>query len=561
MDRKVWLSRADVCALLRARGLLDLLRASLPPGEAEETAARILSLRNFRASVQKACFNSDAATDHVLLTVSKDIYAVLRALGLCGATDSSGRQICIVSAIKRGLEQWKDQLTNMGARTLSVYRVLLEQYGLIFGLAPRAPMHWNQKETVAYAATLFEKWEGAVRKEIAILSNAADESSNGPPTWRERAANFLDAACALETTLEEAVSWRLETQNRPADLAGFRSRASCPSSEERAAKAARLPNAECKRVVAEHARLYAARLTESAVMEALSLMKNSGWSRGIAVALCALLRTKTSPNACDFKKMRLTWQEDAKGAWHYVGTIEKYCQTPPPSPHVHLGLSGATRWTGTDRGSIIQDDLTHKIVELSRLSKAHERERVVLSQEVLDIAPTRSNAEFDLKYREALKPWSPAPQLDPCAEAETHRDIMLRALAALWGGHDAKYPSALNKVLNDPKIGDALTACTVSFILKQGLKKAVDDLNKFIASYAFKTTNLHREIELILTEGTSTWRLPLTQDKSHSAGIYYFVVWMICHDRVLQAQKVELMGRYLVDNKEVHNSRHTYRLI
>ena len=560
MDRKVWLSRADVCALLRARGLLTLLRTRLPHGEAEETAARTLSLRAFRDSVQKACFASDAATDHVLLTVSEDIYAVLRAMGLCGAKDSNGRQICILSSIRRALDEWK----NMGPRTLSIYRVLVEQYGLIFGLAPRAPMHWSQTETIVYATTLFGKWEGSVRKEIAALSNASDETSDGPPTWKERAVNFLNAACALESTLEEAVSWRLETQDVPSDLAGFRSRAGCPSSKEKASQAARLPNAECKRVVAEHARLYAARLAESAVMEALSLLKSATSARSIASALCALLRTKASPSACDFRKMRLTWEEDAKGEWHYVGTIEKYCQTFPPSPGVHLGLSGATRWTGGDRGSVIQDDLTHKVVELSRLSHAHERERVVLSQELLDIAPARSNAALDLKYREALKPWSPARPHDPCAEAETHRDIMLRALAVWWGSRGApQYPDALKAVLQNPSLpfDQALQQCTVQVQLKTALKNVVDALNTFIASYPFKTTNLHRDVDLILTENTAPhWILPLTQDKMRSTGIYYFVVWMICHDRVLNANKVELRGRFLLNDAEVARSSTTYKL-
>ena len=559
MDRKVWLSRADVCALLRARGLLTLLRARLPLGEAEEIAARVLSLRAFRASVQQACFASDAATDHVLLTVSEDIYAVLRAMGLCGAKDGDGRQICILSSIRHAWDEWN----NMGPRTLSVYRVLLEQYGLVFGLAPRVPMHWSQKETVAYATKLFGKWEGAIRKEIAVLSNAADETGNGPPMWNEKAVNFLNAACVLETTLEEAVSWRLETQDVPSDLTGFRSRAGCPSSKEKASQAARLPNAECKRVVAEHARLYAARLVESAVMEALSLLKSVTSARSIASALCTLLQN-TGPNACDFRKMRLAWDQDAKGEWHYVGTIATYCQTPW-RPDLHLGLSGATRWTGTDRGSVIQDDLTHKIVELSRLNAAHERERTVLSQEVLNIQPTVSNSAFDLKYREALKPWSPAPQHDPCSEAEMHQDIMLRALAVLWGGHSAPhYPDALTTVLKKPAlpVGEALEQCTVQCRLKAALKNIVDNLNTFIATYPFKTTNLHRDIELVLTESQGhSWNLPLTQDKSSSTGIYFFVVWMICKERVLAATNVVLRGRFLLNNVEVQHSMRQTQLV
>lgn len=560
MERKVWLSRADVCALLRARSLLDLLRDRLPDGEAEETMARILSLRSFRSSVREACFRSDDARDHVLLTVSEDIYAVLRAMGLCGEKDSRGRQICITSFIRRAWDEWN----NMGPRTLSIYRVLLEQYGLIFGLETGTAMNWDRTRTINYAALLFGKWEESVRRDIAVLSKSTDESSNGPPTWTERARNFFDAACSLETTLEEAVSWRLETQDKPRDLAAFRSRAECPTSQERASHAARLPNETCRKIVAAHARLYAARLAESAVMQALSLLKNAGNARSMAQGLCTLLSSKPTPNACDFRKMRLTWRNE-KGEWRYVGTIQAYCQTGPRSADVHLGLSSATQWIGADgRPHPIQDELTRKTVELSRRSLMHQGELNVLSKEVLDIETERSNPAFDLKYREALKPWAPPAKRDPCTEVAAPMDIMVRALALWWSRRgEPQYPSALKKVIvgHVSPAEEALKGCTVAASLKSSLKNVVEHLNLFVKKYSFKTSNLHRDIELVLIEEHAPpWTLPLTMEKTQSVGIYYFVVWMLCHDRVLAANKMELRGRFLMDNKEVPGSAFTQEI-
>jgi hypothetical protein len=558
MNRKVWLSRADACALIRARGLLEFLKTKLPLGKAQETAARVLSTDDFRSSVRKACFETDDATDHILLEVSADMYAVLRAMGLCGVKDSRGRQICIFSSARNAWDSWNQK----DPMTLSILRVLLEQYGLIFNVSPLTTMQWDKKGAIEYASTLLGEWAATVRADIATFANAVNEANAGnDSTWPGLAKQLPGVACSLQKSLDAALQWRLETQGGVPDLSGFRSRAGCPSSEEKALHAPRMPNKECLRVVGEHARLFAARLAESAVMETLSLLKIRV-AQAFAKQMCLAPQTQTT---CDFKKMRLVWEEDPNGHWRYFGTLQKYCALVNPGPGVHLGLGGSTRWTGTDQGTIIQNDLTLKTAELSRLSPAHARERTVLSEEVLNIPSDRSNKNFDLIYANSLKRWAPAPQRDHCAADVKANEGMLRALALLWSARKEtpKYPSPLSGVLarhmKPPEA--ALNACTVSVPgFKADLQKVVNALNDFVKKYNYKSTNLHRRIVLVLTEGGQVWEIPLTMEKSESVGIYDFVVWMICHQRALSAPKLELTGVFLLNGQIVEASKTAVRL-
>lgn len=96
MEKVVWLSRADACALLTTKNLYRHLSDWLPAERAAEGLFSLLALEKFRALVRKRCFVGGAAErDHILVQVDPEVYLVLKALGLCGKKDSRGREICV----------------------------------------------------------------------------------------------------------------------------------------------------------------------------------------------------------------------------------------------------------------------------------------------------------------------------------------------------------------------------------------------------------------------------------------------------------------------------------
>lgn len=106
MEKVVWLSRADACALLTAKNLYRHLSDWLPAERAAERLFSLLALEKFRALVRERCFVGGAAEgDHILVQVDPEVYLVLKALGLCGRKDSRGREICITQGGR--FRNWK----------------------------------------------------------------------------------------------------------------------------------------------------------------------------------------------------------------------------------------------------------------------------------------------------------------------------------------------------------------------------------------------------------------------------------------------------------------------
>lgn len=546
MKRNVWLSRADACALLQVKGLLEVLKQRAPEGEARASAARILTLQQFREHVRAACFNFENETDHVLLEISEDMYAVLRALGLCGTRDSRGRRICVPEVFKsayRGLKRINYWATDDAKTALSIYKVLLEQTGILFGLSLKSATGWTRDYVIAFAGDLFGQWQEAVQKAIFQVAYVIDHVVDAQSA-SAHASEFVTASCELESALSWAVEWRLLKQNKPAALIGFRKTAGCPTAEEASTK----PNTYCQRVAGQHARLFAARLAESAVMEALSQLKRDA-SISFANALC--IATVTTPT-CDLRRMRLLW-EDNQGRWKYYGDLNKYYSAKPVTPAagilLRVGLSGSTTWGGGDNTGI-QKSLTLKTLELSRLSRAHAFETNVWSKEVLNINESESNPVFDRVYANSLKPKAVAPTQNVC-DVKPHQS-MIRALLSYWSRRaDHKYPpwmkSCLTTALTESSLADKLNTCTKEVDLKTKLVRLVQKLNAFADAYENDSSHFHRHIYMVLSDGTAPtveWTLPLTVDKARYPGLYDFVVWMLCQKRVLKADRVTLKGWY-----------------
>ena len=546
MKRNVWLSRADACALLQVNGLLEVLKQRAPEGEARAHVARILTLQQFREHVRAACFNSESETDHVLLEISEDMYAVLRALGLCGAKDSRGRNICLPEVFKgayRGLKRINYWATDDAKTALSIYKVLLEQTGILFGLLRKSATGWTRDYVIAFAGDLFGQWQEAVQKAVFQIAYVIDHVVDAQSA-SAHASEFVTASCDLESVLLSAVAWRLLKQNKPAALIAFRKTAGCPTAEEASTK----PNTDCQRVAGQHARLFAARLAESAVMEALSQLE-SDVSILFAKALC---KATVTTSTCDLRRMRLLW-EDNQGRWKYYGNLNRYCSAPRDTlvagVLLRVGLSGSTAWGGGDNTGI-QKSLTLKTLELSRLSRAHAFENNVWSKEVLNIQQSDSNPVFDRIYANSLKPKAVAPTQNVC-DIKPHQSMM-RALLSYWSQRaDHKYPpwmtSCLTTALTESSLVDKLNVCTKVGDLKTMLVSLVHKLNAFADTHENDSSHFHRHIYMVLsgsTVPTVEWELPLTVDKALYPGLYDFVVWMMCQKRVLKADRVKLKGWY-----------------
>jgi len=546
MKRNVWLSRADACALLQVNGLLEVLKQRAPEGEARARVARILTLQQFREHVRAACFNSESETDHVLLEISEDMYAVLRALGLCGAKDSRGRNICLPEVFKgayRGLKRINYWATDDAKTALSIYKVLLEQTGILFGLSRKSATGWTRDYVIAFAGDLFGQWQEAVQKAVFQIAYVIDHVVDAQSA-SAHASEFVTASCDLESVLLLAVAWRLLKQNKPAALIAFRKTAGCPTAEEASTK----PNTDCQRVAGQHARLFAARLAESAVMEALSQL-NRDASILFAKALC---KATVTTSTCDLRRMRLLW-EDNQGRWKYYGNLNRYCSAPRVTPAagvlLRVGLSGSTAWGGGDNTGI-QKSLTLKTLELSRLSRAHAFENNVWSKEVLNIQQSESNPVFDRIYANSLKPKAVAPTQNVC-DIKPHQS-MIRALLSYWSQRaDHKYPpwmqTCLTTALTESSLVDKLNGCTKAGDLKTMLVSLVHKLNAFADAHENDSSHFHRHIYMVLSRSTVPtveWELPLTVDKALYPGLYDFVVWMMCQKRVLKADRVKLKGWY-----------------
>ena len=496
MEHTVWLSRADVCALQRAELLLELLETHLPRGDVKTVAAQILTLQTFRDSIRRACFESWEARDHVRVQVSDDTLAVLEAMGLCGARDKRGQRICIA------WPQFMQGSSNKETKA-SLYDVLVKQYGILFGLEPRGVATWS--ETSAQLLLGNKSWVSELQNQLSKLMRFA---RNGD------AQNFRDSACQLQTMLQKSIAWRLRQATQPEQLLHeFRENAHCPQSADAKKRKGAVSSEECERVVGEHTRLFSARLTESVVMQALSFLLPAERDR-----LQRSLRSMPKPNdKCDFDKMRVSWP-NKDGNITYAGNFDD------------LRRDGAKKLTGLDayskwhNGQTIQDSLTRKTKELSRLSDNTLRRKVshVLSEVVLNLDKQETNAEFDAAYNMSVK----APkETDKCTEVPD-RSATLLALAEHWSKQNT-YPSFFDSMLRDPSV-TVVDACEEKDLLTK-LQELVQKINSWALDLSHDTSQFTRSIWLRIE---NDWYLPLTQDASESTGLFRLVVWMICHQKV-----------------------------
>ena len=464
---------------------MDLLQARLQHGSARAVAAKIFSLPSFRDAMRRACFESREAQDHVLAQVSGDTLAVLEAMGLCGAEDKKGRRICIP-----GLHRFRNKETKAG-----LYDVLVRQYGILFGLEPRAGSSWSQaaaQELIGGRSLATE-----LQTELSMLMRFARTAE---------ARRFFDQVCRLQKTLQRSIRWRLQEAGQPQQLLDeFRANAQCPPPVVARQRKGASSSPECQRVVTQHARLFSARLTESVVMQALSFLTPSERTQ-----LSANLKgVGAEREDCDFRKMRLSWGNE-EGNMTYRGNLQQI-------PNDLTGLDAYSKWRD---GENIQDSLTRKTKDLSRLSDNTKNRTTpnVLTEAFLDISgPT--NPTFDTAYNILTT----RPGRDARCPQKLNRDETLLALAELWC-REKSYPPFFKSMLTHRASEPGHDFTRGSF--KQKLEELVKNVNlKLVNDYDASAATRRIWLEI-----SRRWHLPLTDDASDSTGLFRLVSWMICND-------------------------------
>lgn len=486
MEHTIWLSKADVCALQRAESMVKLLETHLPPRDVKTVAARMLTLKSFRDVILQTCFRGKEVRDHVLITVSSDTLAVLEAMGLCRPRDAEGRRICsFLSSIKAPFVD-----PNKSSRK-GLLDVLVRQYSLLLGLEPRGASWTGEATQELLGKALKFKIEGQLARVLEYAKGASFE-------------RLQASACELQRLLAASIKEHLQRGSEPAQLLEeFRSKADCPPLEE----AKRLKGAdhswECQRVVNQHARLFAARLTESVVMQAISFL-----SKDTRARLKKSWMGVQAPLGCDFAKMRLAWTTE-KGVTTYQGNAKDIANST-------LNLSGLDAYTKWPNGRKIQDALTLKTKDLSRLSDDVKNRSVhnVWSDAVLDIQQNESNQAFDAAYHAFVKPaFLPASE-DVC---RTKRSYIALGKAEL---------------LSEKELPIESLQILVSLPLSDNLKILISGMNEWEKAHPFNITLYTRSIKLEVKSGEgSAWFVPLTKDKNESLGLYQLITEMICEDK------------------------------
>jgi len=332
--RKVWLSKVDVRALLGARDVFDLLARRYPAEEAMIKAYSVLRGNRFRRRVHDMFDKAgEASRDHVLVEIPRDMYLVLKAMGLCGLRDTRGRRICLPPPGGGGSKTtpW-----------LTLYAVLLQQFLILFGF--KDDMNWALDEHVfAVAHYLFE---GAIPRVAAssagVLQKLSDKwylrakspvvwsledalqklfratfDLKTPPAGGAKLNVFIQCAVELERVLDDLLDWWLHKkspQKLPDNgtLREFRKRYNCAVVGE--------PSSQCQRSVAQHVRLFRARITESVLMESLAMIP-SEVAKDVEPLLQRQINATVPPSRATFQPrvgsdlstLRLLWAE-APGA-------------------------------------------------------------------------------------------------------------------------------------------------------------------------------------------------------------------------------------------------------
>jgi hypothetical protein len=465
---------------------MELLEAHLQRGSARAIAAKIFSLPSFRDAVRRACFESREARDHVLAQVSDDTLAVLEAMGLCGAEDKKGRRICIP------MHRFRNKATKA-----DLYDVLVKQYGLLFGLEPRAGSSWSQvaaQELIGGRSLVAE-----LQTELSKLMKFARSAEAG---------RFFDQVCRLQKTLQRSISWRLQEAGQPRQLLDeFRANAQCPPPVVARLRKNANPSPECQRVVEQHARLFSARLTESVVMQALSFLTHSEQNQLSA----SLKRVDMTRKDCDFKKMRLSWHNE-DGNMTYLGNIQE-------RPADLTGLDAFSKWRD---GENIQDSLTRKTKDLSRLSDntGNRTTPNVLTEVFLNVSK-HTNPTFDTAYSILTK----RPRGDARCPQKLNREETLLALAELWSRENS-YPPFFTTMLKQRSSEPGHN------FLRDVFRKTLEKLVKDANDESDRDYDAFAATRRVWLEISNQWYLPLTDDASDSTGLFRLVSWMICNDAI-----------------------------
>jgi len=497
--RRLWVSRADLRALFEAARLQEELERKAP-GRGLRALPAALASKSFRR--RTADLGDDAAEEHVLLDVPLDVFAALRAMGRCGTADAAGRPVCTAAST-----------------AMQLYRVLLEQFAILFHVQFEHPNDWSPEQTTRKGQGAFLVDEPAVQKALDRLGSATDVlcQSKRFLTSRSRAArHFVAAEGALEKALADAVGRRLQFEKIPSNLDQFRQFSSCPEPVKQG-HVHKSPSVVCMRVVLQHMQLFAARLAESVVMDALARVPEGLRTDTVEKILNAEKAMRPSNSAWfNLSKFRLAWREDEQHHWSLDGALDKFGSQAPAGGRAHLGLSSETRWPGPGRG-LIQDDLTATTRELSRLSDAHASEANVLTSEFLRLSPGQSNPVFDRSYAEKRQKYGRAPMKNVCEGNPSSREqkAMLLSLrnaklsrATTWGELNLR---------ETPELADRV-------------KAVQDSLETFRNTRKTGTQGFRSQIWLSDKDGKLNFELTITKKNQ---GLHDFVLWMLCHGRTL----------------------------
>ena len=199
MVKAVWLSKADACALLTAKNLYRHLRGSLPAERAAEDLFKELALEKFQATVHQRCFVEGNETHHILVPVDRDVYLVLKAMGLCGEKDSKGRRICVANR----WNEWREYREPVVHKTyVEALKILTTQFRTLSGESEIL----NEAKTIYETASeLFgDKINNAVWDVVKNLDKYFDTKGHAT----DIASKYISQ---LSTRLKQWMRNRLET--------------------------------------------------------------------------------------------------------------------------------------------------------------------------------------------------------------------------------------------------------------------------------------------------------------------------------------------------------------
>lgn len=496
-NRKAWLSAADVCALRYAQQLEASVSGAAALG-------RALRHRDFREFVHGACFGA-AGRDHVLVTISEDMYAALRLMGLCGAQDARGRPVCVIDYLKKKLFAGPEAYVSM-------LSTLVRQYCILFSLRfPLLPDNDDLKATLeSFLKAAFDVYAAPIARSIKDMAKSID-AANASGGKREATQTtgpqaFGRATASLEAELQKSMAARLSSAVLPPSLQELRKRADCAPSTGEAFRGS--GSKKCQSLLDQHAHIFAARLAESVAADAVFHLRATA-AAPFMTGLCAY----SEPGNSSLKKMRLLWVEKG-GALVSGRSLSALCGGSGFPNNIHFGL-GSTSQSG--KGTYWQDALTALTQRLTLLNSANARVQNFLSGEVLSskISPT-ANPMFDNEYKAFVRG---SKSDDPCSHfTHEQEQLALRYLETSFGIQ-----------------GETLDEVTFSApSLYDVIKAEVGRLNAALNNYRGpqSKTAFVRQMFLDRHDTGGPTRIPLTRPEKEDPGNYYLVQWLICHNRV-----------------------------